>query len=40
MAQVWAQAPEKELGVRDAKPVGPFLNELTEANRRQSLEMT
>lgn len=37
---MWAQAPEKELGVRDPKPVGPFLGELIEANGRQDLAMT
>lgn len=35
----WAQAPGKELGVRDEKPVVPFMGELTEANRND-LEMT
>lgn len=40
LVQVWAQAPEKELGVRDPKPVGPFLGELIEANGRQDLAMT
>lgn len=35
----WAQAPGKELGVRDAKPVVLFIDELVEANRND-LEMT
>lgn len=33
-------APRKEIGVRDAKPAVPFIDEVTEANRRQGLEMT
>lgn len=40
MAQAWAQASEEEIVVRDAKSVVPVIDDLTEAGRRQGLEMT